>query len=100
MIQGTTPIHTFNIPFSTDIVKNVRITYAQNGNVLLTKELVDCDVEGRSISCRLTQNDTFAFDHAFPVDIQLRVLTIDDDAFATRLYRVSIEEVQDGEVLE
>lgn len=27
MIQGTTPIHTFNIPFSTDKIKNVRITY-------------------------------------------------------------------------
>ena len=34
IMQGTTPTHTFYLPFSTDIIKTVRIIYCQNDECL------------------------------------------------------------------
>ena len=35
MIIGTTPTHTFDIPFDTSMVDEVKITYAQDDVVVL-----------------------------------------------------------------
>ena len=100
MIQGTTPIHIFNMPFDTANIKNVRITYAQNNAVVLTKELVDCTIEGNAVMAKLSQEETFLFDVNAPVDIQIRVLTNGGDALASKVQRVGLRSVLDGAVLE
>ena len=100
MIQGTTPIHIFKIPFDTELIENVRIIYAQNGNVVLTKELKDCTIENGAVMVKLSQEETFAFDAKFPIDIQIRVLTNGGDALASRVERLPIREVLDGAVLQ
>ena len=100
MIQGTTPTHIFRIPLSVENIKNVRITYAQNGTVVLTKELEDCTTNGNEVMCQLSQEETFGFDSSLPVDIQFRVLTNSGDALASRVQRVTMVTVLDGAVLE
>lgn len=99
MIQGTTPTHIFKTPLSTENLKNVRITYAQDGVVVLTKELADCTVNGNEVMCQLSQEETFKFDSNLPVDIQFRALTNSGDAMASRVQRVAIVTVLDGAVL-
>ena len=31
MLIGTTPTHTFGLPFDTGIISKIKVTYAQNG---------------------------------------------------------------------
>ena len=41
MIRGTTPTHIFNIPFDTSLVDEVKITYAQEDEIILIKGTAD-----------------------------------------------------------
>lgn len=99
MIQGTTPTHKFNIPMDASIIKSVRITYAQQGKVLLTKESEDCHINGNVIELKLTQEETLLFDEFSSVQIQVRVLTAGGDALASELIRVPCGAILDKVVL-
>jgi hypothetical protein len=39
--RGTTPTHTFTLPFERDYLKDLRISYYQNKDEILTKNLSD-----------------------------------------------------------
>ena len=99
MIRGTTPTHTFNIPFDTSMVKEVKILYAQDDVKLLEKKNGDCTLAGQSISVTLSQEDTFLFDSKKPVEIQIRVLTLGGDALASIPEKVGVSKCLDSEVL-
>lgn len=100
MIQGTTPTHRFNIPLDASVIQRVRITYAQQGKVLLVKEDADCRLDGSTIELKLTQEETLLFDEFSSVQIQVRVLTTGGDALASELIRVPCGAILDKEVLE
>lgn len=100
MIQGTTPTHKFHIPIDSSIISSVRITYAQQGRVLLTKETEDCRMSDNVIELKLTQEETLLFDEFSSVQIQVRVLTAGGDALASELIRVPCGAILDKEVLE
>lgn len=100
MIRGTTPTHTFKLPFDTSMVKDVRITYAQDGVVVAEKLLADCTLQGTEIITKLTQEETLKFYEKRQVDLQLRVLTTTGDAMATPIYSIPARDVLNEEVLE
>lgn len=99
MIRGTTPTHTFKLPFDTEMVRNAMVIYAQNDVVVLEKEAQDCAMQGDEISVTLSQNDTLKFDCHSKVQIQLRVLTMGGDALASDVYVVSVGKCLNDEVL-
>jgi hypothetical protein len=99
MIQGTTPTHYFTLPFDTSLVKSARVIYSQNEKVILKKELSDCQCDANTISCKLTQEETFLFIHPRAVQIQLRVLTTGGDAINSNIETVSCDQCLDNEVL-
>lgn len=99
MIRGTTPTHTFNIPFDTSLVDEVKILYAQDDVVVIEKTTADCTLDYKKISVTLTQEDTFAFDCKKAVEIQLRVLTTAGEALATVPEKVGVTKCLDNEVL-
>ena len=88
MRLGTTPTHTFEVPFSVDTIEYVRIVYAQAGVEVLVKEKYDCEMEGHQISVKLTQEETFLFNPKLHVEAQIRVLTVDREAFASDIMRI------------
>lgn len=100
MIRGTTPTHTFTLPFAVETVKSVRVIYAQGERVVFTKEMNECELANNTITIKLTQSDTLAFDHKTPVDIQVRILTVDDDSLVSDIRRVMVDRCLDNEVLE
>lgn len=103
MMRGTTPTHTFHLPFDTSLVRSVRVIYLQRqlGNALrLTKETDACALDGAAIRVTLTQEDTLLFDSRLPVEIQLRVLTHTGQALSSKPIAVDVGECLDGEVLE
>lgn len=99
MIRGTTPKHTFRIPFDADMIKEVRIIYAQNDQQILVKETADCTLEGNTIRTALTQEETFKFDCTKCVQIQVRALTSDGEALASAIKHIDVDKCLDSEVL-
>lgn len=99
MMRGTTPVHTFTLPISTEMVSNVRIIYAQSGEQVLVKEGKDCTLSGNEVTVRLTQAETFLFDCKKRVEIQLRVLTAGGDVLNSEIMEVIVARCLDNEVI-
>lgn len=99
MIRGTTPTHVFELPFSTDLLKQFLITYAQEGEIVLEKAKDDCELLEETIRVTLTQEDTLKFSHENCVEIQLKVLTINGQLLATPICFAQIGRILNSEVL-
>ena len=99
MIRGTTPTHTFTLPFGADVIKSVRIVYAQDGDVKITKTGDDVTGEENTITTRLTQEDTLALDCTKTVEIQVRILTLGGDALSSDIIRTNVNRCLENEVL-
>ena len=102
MFRATTPTHTFTIPFSTDKIKEIRITYRQNGKTVLQKTEADCTLTDTAIKITLTQQETLLFNVGSANDrvyIQLRVLTTTGQVLASDIVNVRVKACLDEEVL-
>ena len=94
MIKGTTPTLHYNLPFDTDVVKSVEIVVEYvdaNKRVQIVKTKEDCVLGENSISTVLSQEETLQLPAPSTVDIQLRILTVDETALATEVQRVSVK---------
>lgn len=96
MIIGTTPTHTFNLPFEAALLKSVRVTYLQGEEVILKKETDECILTDTRVVVKLSQKDTLKFDYQRPVYVQLRALTTHGDALAILPKMVSAGQCLDG----
>lgn len=99
MRQGTTPTHTFTLPFDTNIVSKVRVIYAQGEIVKVVKRENEVQMEGNTITVTLTQADTLRLNHRLRTEIQIRVLTHSEDAFASDIIEVRTDRCLTEEVL-
>lgn len=95
MIQLTTPTHRFRLKLNTDQIEAVRISYAQNENVLLVKTLEDCTIDGQVITVKLSQEDTNEFTAGIPITIQLNVKTVDGSRLTSRKFTIQLADNQD-----
>lgn len=100
MRRGTTPIHEFDVPFEKADIKSAKIVYSQEDQVILCKKTHDCSVEDGRITVRLSQEETLRFNCNKTVQIQVRILTLNDDAFTSDPITVLVSECLDGEVIE
>ena len=80
IMQGTTPTHTFTVPFDTSVIKTARFVYTQDDEAKIIKEGDDVKLEGNEVSTTLTQEDTFLLRPCGTVYLLLRVLTEGGDA--------------------
>lgn len=99
MIQGSTPLHTFVLPFSVDLIQSVRVTYEQKNKIVLSKETEDVAMEGSTIALRLTQEETLLFDPLVPARIQLHILTTGGDALPSKPKTVPVYVLLDKRVI-
>ena len=97
MKRGTTPTHTFTLPFDVSVIEKARVLYSQGEELKLTK--TDCVLDGNTLTVKLTQEDTFKLDCGKFVDIQLRVLTPGGDALNSDIIRVAVDRCLENEVL-
>lgn len=103
MIQGTTPSLSFNLPFSTSLIKSAEITLQYNDSfkeVLIVKGLQDCEFGEKSISARLTQEETLKLPAPATARAQLRIVTTDNVILATEPYIVLVKELLKKDVIE
>lgn len=101
MIRGTTPTHIFTLPFGVETIKTVQVIYRQSADVKITKSnsAGSCALSGNTVTTKLTQEETLGFDCTQPVEIQIRVLTKDGEAMASRKMIVKVDECLSDEVL-
>lgn len=99
MIRATTPTHIFNLPFETDTIKELLITYMQHKTPVVQKLTDDCVFDGKTIAVTLTQRDTARFSERRKVEIQLRVLTTSDTALAGGIAEIDIGRILDDDIL-
>ncbi len=99
MRKGTTPTHSFVLPFSTGLIQEVEITYHQNGEEVLTKYKDDATFAGNTVSVTLTQDETFEFNEDVNVEIQIRVLTSEGMVAASDIIRIGCNRCLSNEVL-
>lgn len=124
--RGTTPYHSFIIPIAADQIKTVYITYLQNNEIIFDKDNEDieikpvildtenADTDGEEddylvaysqLTTHLTQEDTLSF-RFYPAAekniavIQIRILDVNDEAYASEPIRERIFGVLKDGVLE
>jgi 3D (Asp-Asp-Asp) domain-containing protein len=100
MRRGTTPKHTFTIPFDTAVIDKVRVIYAQGDNVVLIKTDDGVSLSGNNIDVKLTQEETLRFNCRDCVKVQIRILTSAGDALSSDPCLVFVGDCLDDEVLE
>ena len=94
---GATPRHTFTVPFSTGLIKELKITYAQDNKTVLEKYLADCEVEENSVSYSLTQEETLKLADCCEIEMQIRLRTTNGEALASQIIKAFVEEIlKDG----
>lgn len=104
MYRLTTPTHIFHVPFDTNNIDKLRITYSQNEKVIVEKTENDATFGDKTISVALSQSETALFKSipytAFSnfIKIQLRV-KIGKKVMASNYITIPINEVLCTEVL-
>lgn len=97
MRRGTTPIHRFTLPVKTEEISKIRVLYAQNGKLILTKQDEVTYESGRAV-VTLTQEDTLLFKSGTMAEIQLRIITTDGDVLASNVLTVRVKRLLEDEV--
>lgn len=99
MRRLTTPEHKFTLQIDPSVISKIRITYAQNNAIVLTKKNDDVSLDGNVARVKLTQDETKKFVADKDVEIQVRVLTLGGDALASEIIKVDVQKVLDEEVM-
>ena len=73
IIRGTTPEHEFELPFSLDLIDDIRVVYGQNGRIAFIKTKQDCLLSEGKFSVLLTQEETFSILPFKPLNIEIRI---------------------------
>ena len=99
MRRGTTPTHTFALPFAASIISSLRITYKQENKIILTKEKDDCELYDNVVSVKLSQEETLKFICNTPAKCQLKIRK-NDNVVASEVFSFFVNECLDNEVIE
>lgn len=86
IVRGTTPTLTFGLPFNADLIATGFVVIQQEDNVIVEKELSECECGGRTVSAKFTQEDTLKLSSGSKAEINLVIKTLGGD----RLESVSI----------
>lgn len=97
MIRGTTPTLEFKLPFDTDILAEAWVTMAQNKEVVLDKQMSECQCSGNVLTVKLTQEETLALKCNCMVEIQVRAKTKEGEVLASDIITESPDRIlKDG----
>lgn len=100
IIRGGTKEHSFRLPFELDIVKKLRISYKQNGQLIMEKNLRDISlIDGDLIYYTLSEKDTLKFSPDDIVTVQLRAELSTGKVITSEIFYVEVVDVVDDREL-
>lgn len=98
MYRGTTPTHTFTLPFEASQLSEAYITYAQNNQVVIEKTLSECTIDGKNLSVTLTQTETLGLVAISNTEIQIAA-KVNGKVLRSNIISVPTERIlKDGEI--
>lgn len=103
MIRGTTPTHTFDIgdeSFDTSTLVKVNILYGQDDELLFRKKHAACTIDGRTISTKLTRQESLLFSHEKLAQVQIVAEDVSGETFETDVMTFAVGKLLDDGVLE
>ena len=102
MIRATTPTHIFTIDSNIDLstAMNIRLTYAQNGAIVLDKNKNDLLIVDKTMTYSLSQEDTLLFKTNVPVEIQITVKTSQGIVMKSGIISIRADRALNTEVFE
>lgn len=95
-MRGSTPTQTFEISFDTRLLTELNIYYSQNDELLLTKTMKDCELDGNKIIVNLSREETLSFDDNFPLQVQLD-LNVGDKWIPTEIKYLRVNKFLGGD---
>lgn len=98
MYRGTTPTFTFKLPIDTGTITAASVMFHQAGCESMEKTLEDCTLDGKTLTCSLTEKETLSLRALtlYPLEIQLRV-GVGSARMASQIFTVPVERVlKDG----
>lgn len=98
MRRTTTARHILSFPFTLVNVDVLIITYAQNGDIILEKELDSVIVDDKKVTVVLDQDETARFDEGI-VEVQAKML-LDGHILATQILRIPSKRILHDELIE
>ena len=97
LIRGTTPLLEFALPFPAEELEEAYVTIAQRGAVVIDKPLTECGCDGKTLTVRLTQEETLKLNCDCMSEIQIRARTLDGEAIASNIMAVQTARIlKDG----
>lgn len=104
MYRVTTPTHKFTLPIQTSTCKEIQVTYKQGDNSLVKHYQngtlpAGMTLNGKDVIIELSQEETKAFKPGAVVNVQIRVLTNDDLAYASQMFTIYVNNVLNEEIL-
>jgi hypothetical protein len=100
-IKGSSPKNILTFPISVvDFVKKITITFAQGGEIVIEKTESDCLFEENRVMFDFTQEETLKFDSEKLIEIQVKVLDINDKVFVSRIERKRVLDVINKEIMQ
>ncbi len=96
IMQGTTPVFSFTLPFESAQVESFFLTFRQGKETVVEKKLTDCEREEYGLSVTLSQEDTFLFKSRTPISMQVRLTDKAGAAFASPVFSLRAEQALKG----
>ena len=94
-IRGTTPTHTFVLPFSVDLLADLTVTYKQKRRVLVKRTMEECELWDNVVAVTLTQEESLSFLPDEIAEVQIKIFSEGGDVLASPRYRLGVEDVLD-----
>lgn len=92
MYRGTTPTVEIEVDFDTTLLETGFVTFKQENEVVLEKEICDCELDENLISLKLTQEETLSFKCGSVLG-QLRVKLNDGTTIAYDPFKIPVKDV-------
>lgn len=100
IIRGGTKEHSFRVPFDIKLARKMRISYKQEGRLILEKNLRDVQVLGDNlIHYELSETDTLKFKADSIVTVQMRVELTNHKVITSEIFEVDVVDVIDDREL-
>ena len=94
MYRGTTPGLEINVgDIDLTHVTELWLTLSQHGEVKINLTLEDVDIDGSTVTCTLTQEETLSLKASPSTLLQMRFLMDDGQALATPIVKIPVEAI-------
>lgn len=98
-VRGTTPEIRLKLPFGADVLSDIYIAFAQDGYSKVIKSTSDVKKTDQTLAVTLTQTETLKFKPG-NVEVQIRAITVDGVAIASKIITADVGKVLQNGVIE